>query len=160
VSIVANYLVTSDDDVRWLMDSPDAVFGYVYEQRAGEAIDVDKAWHGIHFLLNGHAHTGNGPLADTVFGGTVIGSSDLGYGPARALYSSTVREIAAALKPIGECEFRSRFDSQQLVSNRIYPSIWADEIDALDYLVHYYTVVKRVYRRAAKATLGIIIYFR
>jgi len=58
------------------------------------AVELDKAWHGIHYLLTGGAEP-NGTLASKVImGGENIGP-DLGYGPAQA--SSSGRKIRQKL---------------------------------------------------------------
>src|SRR5687767_14577361 len=52
---------------------------------AGEGLvtDLDKAWHGIHYLLTGTAAEGGKPLDFLVSGGREVGNVDIGYGPAR-----------------------------------------------------------------------------
>jgi len=51
------------------------------EFEAGKSLDIDKAWHSIHFLLTGAAWEADG----LIFGGTEIGEDgdDWGYGPPR-----------------------------------------------------------------------------
>ena len=69
-------------------------------------LDVDKAWHGIHFLLTNSAEGGSFPLAFLIVGGRNIGDEDMGYGPARGFAAREVAQIAAALSkvdPIGFC---------------------------------------------------------
>jgi len=48
----------------------------------GHSVSLDKAWHGLHYLLCGALEPAPGPLGQAVFGGTEIGE-DQGYGPAR-----------------------------------------------------------------------------
>ena len=59
----------------------------------GEGIetDLDKAWHGIHYLLTGTAWAGAEPLNFIVCGGTEVGDIDVGYGPARVFSSNDVK---------------------------------------------------------------------
>jgi hypothetical protein len=45
--------------------------------------NLDKAWHGIHFLLTGTNWAGDPPLNFLVAGGAQVGDIDTGYGPAR-----------------------------------------------------------------------------
>lgn len=59
-------------------------------------LDIDKAWHGIHYLLTGSAwEIGEGAGA-AVLGGDTIGED----GPARLLSSDTVRAVAAGLEGV------------------------------------------------------------
>src|SRR5215831_2317265 len=82
------------------------------ERRPARAsrLSLDKAWHGLHFLLCGQPEPTAGPLGSVILGGTEIGDDDLGYGPARYFEPSEVGEIAAALGRDGlEGELESRY---------------------------------------------------
>ncbi len=123
--------------------------------------DLDKAWHGIHFLLTGTAWEGDWPLSFLLRGGAQVGDIDVGYGPARAFTSAEVREIAAALAPIDEGTMRSRFDPDKMTELDIYPTIWdrdPAEDDTLGYCVEYFGILKEFVTRAAARGDGIVIH--
>ena len=44
---------------------------------------LEKAWHGVHYLLNGRAESQPGRLAGVIVGGTELGDDEFGYGPSR-----------------------------------------------------------------------------
>jgi Domain of unknown function (DUF1877) len=124
-----------------------------------DEIDVDKAWHGIHFLLTGTAWEGIFPLNFIVSGGKEVGDVDVGYGPARALTSEDVRRLDAALEPLTSEELERRFDPKQMSKLQIYPEIWADEDDdSLEYLIEYYTELRAFVRRAAERGDALLVY--
>src|SRR5215204_5430284 len=75
-----------------------------------EEIDLDKSWHGIHYLLTKTAWAGEPPLSFLVLGGAEVGDIDVGYGTARAFRSDEVGRIHEELQPIEEETLRSRFD--------------------------------------------------
>ena len=104
----------------------------------GDLVDIDKAWHGIHYLLTGTADETDEPLGFLVDGGTDIGDEDVGYGPARAFTSSETRRIASALNAVTDDELRARFAPDAMMRAEIYPEIWdrdpADD-DTLGYLM-------------------------
>ena len=50
----------------------------------GELGDLDKSWHGIHYLFTGKADESGTPLEFLVAGGASVGDEDVGYGPPRA----------------------------------------------------------------------------
>jgi hypothetical protein len=104
----------------------------------GEIGDIDKAWHGVHYLLTGTADEGDPPLNFLVAGGTDVGDDDVGYGPPRVYRPAEVREIAAALAAVSDDELRRRFDPPAMMRAEIYPGIWdrdpADD-DTLEYLM-------------------------
>ena len=47
-------------------------------------VDLDKAWHGIHYLLTGSVESNKTLASKVIMGGEDIGP-DRGYGPARCL---------------------------------------------------------------------------
>src|SRR5262245_15812893 len=76
-------------------------------------MDIEKAWHGIHYLLTGSAWEGSPPLNFLVLGGQEIGD-DLGYGPARGFSPSEVKTIANALSSVTSDALRSRYDPNEM----------------------------------------------
>src|SRR5262249_14637966 len=106
----------------------------------GEVVDLDKAWHGIHYLLTGTAWEGDPPLNFLVKGGREIGDDEIGLGPPRSLTSRETREIASALAALRDDELRARFAPGEMMQLEIYPEIWdrdPAEEDTLGYLMEY-----------------------
>ncbi len=128
-------------------------------EEPGAELDVDKAWHGIHFLLTGSAWEGSGPEAFVVAGGTAIGDVDVGYGPARAFKSKEVREIAERLKSVDKKSLEQRCDKKAFQENEIYPEIW-DEVpeDCFGYLLENFELLKRFITKAAEDKKALIVY--
>ena len=56
---------------------------YIAEEGAEE--DLDKSWHGIHYLMTGSVWGSDSPLDFLISGGTNVGDIDLGSGPARVM---------------------------------------------------------------------------
>src|SRR5271165_1779219 len=77
--------------------------------QVSDPLNIDKSWHGIHFLLTSSAWGGTPPLSNAVLGGTEFGP-DLGYGPARYLTPDQVKEVAAGLDRITGETLRGRFN--------------------------------------------------
>lgn len=94
------------------------------------SVDLDKAWHGLHWLLTGSEGPTSDVLSDAVFGGEEIGV-DLGYGPGRLLTADRVKTVHARLAQIQPDTLRQRMDHEAMESADIYPSIW-DEKDVFD----------------------------
>jgi hypothetical protein len=63
----------------------------------GDQIDLDKAWHTLHFLFTGSAWDGEFPHGFLVSCGRPVGDVDVGYGPARGFTSAEVAQISAYL---------------------------------------------------------------
>ena len=123
--------------------------------------DLDKAWHGIHYLLTGTAWEGTAPLNLLVSGGTEVGDVEVGYGPARVLRAQDVRAAFHALEAIRDEELRARFDPEDMVRKEIYPSIWTrkpEEDDVLEYLMGYVGILRAFLAQAVEKELGLVLH--
>jgi hypothetical protein len=58
------------------------------------ALRLEKSCQAIHFLLNGDPWSSAGPYGKVILGGQHIGQ-DSGYGPAKLLTPTEVRDLAA-----------------------------------------------------------------
>lgn len=93
-----------------------------------ETLSLDKAWHGLHYILTGAVEPAGTPLGQAVLGGIEVGEDFSGYGPARVLDPALTASIARALEsPELEDETRARFDPQRMTELRIYPFGWNAE---------------------------------
>ena len=115
-------------------------------------IDIDKAWHGIHYLFNNSAWGGTSPTKWIIFGDISIPELDGGYGPARYLKPSQVSEVNKLLSNISVDEMRKRYDPNKFDSANIYPDTWLrDKEEAFKYLLRFYKQLKTLYQKAASA---------
>ena len=121
---------------------------------------IDKAWHGIGFLLTGSAWEGNELLNFLVSGGEPIEGTDSGYGEDRLFTSDEVKKIDEALQGISKEDFESRFDSAKMMKEDIYPTIWdrpKEEDDTLGYISEYFGELKRYIHRTCEQNMGMIV---
>jgi Domain of unknown function (DUF1877) len=120
----------------------------------GHNVSIDKAWHGLHYLLCGAPEPAPGPLGQAVFGGTEIGE-DQGYGPARYFTPSQVAEIAGALQsPSLEPALHARFDATAMTQLGIYPGVW--EPDDHNWLIDAFHTVRDFYTAASEAEQAVV----
>src|ERR1700761_9537434 len=98
----------SADELAALRQDPDSILNAPYPT-SERSIDLDKAWHGIHWLLTGDSWGGEAPLALAIVGGEDIGP-DLGYGPARVVTPEQAQAVAAALSDLTDEELARRYD--------------------------------------------------
>jgi Domain of unknown function (DUF1877) len=120
-------------------------------------VDLDKAWHGISYLLTGSAAP-NGTLASKViWGGEDIGP-DQGYGPAQLLAPEEVKAIAQLLEQTSPEMLRERFKPKEMTRAGVYPGvIWErDGDEALKYVLEYYNKLVAFYKRAAQRGQAVI----
>lgn len=150
MSMIGNFLQLTSDELASLIAEPSSVGTFIYpeDDERENNIDVDKAWHGIHFLLANDSWAGEPPLANVVLGGTEIGD-DVGYGPAKYLTADEVLDVANALNDLSPEAFRARYNAKTLLDNEIYPQIWYDDVEAVGYLTSYYEILRDYYLDAA-----------
>jgi hypothetical protein len=133
---------------------------YIPSTGEGLNCELDKAWHGIHFLLTGSAWEGEQPLNFLLTAGEAIEGSETGYGPDRVFTSEDVKQIDNALQSISKKEFESRFDPQKMMEEDIYPNIWdrpKEEDDTLSYISEYFVEMKQYIHTIAAKNMGIVV---
>lgn len=166
MSMIGKFRVSDDGEIQAFLANPDGFEEALFPEDDVEIerdvqieLDIDKAWHAIHFLLCGHPWEGKPPLDFIVSGGIPV-SEDLGYGPARAFSSSELSEIAVALDPITSEELKSRFSAAAFNEHEIYPDIWDEpESEILDrYVLEHFDRMKRFLQKANAEGKALIVY--
>jgi len=128
-------------------------------ENGNEDFDIDKAWHGIHFLLCDDPTYGVGVLGFIMDGGHSIGRVDVGYGPARAFRKAELEQIYQAIENIKADDLKRKCDKKRFKSNSIYPFIWDDPDDeCFVYLLSYFASLKCFLKRTLDAGKGILVY--
>ncbi|RSN28559.1 DUF1877 domain-containing protein [Amycolatopsis sp. WAC 01416] len=139
------YLRVTPGELRELSEKPERYWEYAEKAVGTErAVDIDKAWHALWFLV-GRA----GFEVDFVLGGTLLGEAD-SDGPPRRFTADEVRTISAEMARTGFDQLSQGVELSDLEAEGIYPSIW-DEPDALDYVRGYYDELVTFFAAAAKA---------
>ncbi|MFN0099643.1 MAG: YfbM family protein [Gemmatimonadaceae bacterium] len=132
----------------------------VLAEDEGPVADLDKAWHGLHFLFTGTADGGDSPMNFLTVGGDDIGDVDVGFGPARAISPPEVIAIARQLRGLSDEELRSRFDGPAMNALKIYPEIWdrgGSGVDPSGYLFENLAGVRKAVTEAATRGHGLVI---
>jgi hypothetical protein len=122
----------------------------------GEQLDIQKAWHGLHFLLGGSIDVTPELFGQAILGGTEIGD-DAGYGPPRYHDAKAVIAIADALSSISPGALGSRYDADALNAADVYPGGWEDE-ENRQWLIDAYTDVLDFYRGVAARGNAMLLY--
>jgi hypothetical protein len=125
----------------------------------GKAIDVDKSWHGMHYLLTRSGEAGSPPLDFLLGGGRTVGDEDVGYGPAWVFTAAETRGIAAAVASVSDEELRARYDPSAMDAADVYPSrIWVrDGDEALDYVMEYIAMLRGTLAEAVEMNRGLML---
>ena len=137
------------------MEDPDQIDELLESDDDETCVDIDKAWHGIHWLLTGSEEPTTNTPSDVIFGGEPFGE-DLGYGPPRLLPIEGVGRVAQLLGGVDADALRLRMDPAAMRRAGVYPEIW-DEEDVLDeYLLPALQQLRTFYDAAAKAGEAVI----
>jgi hypothetical protein len=148
--------VAAREDVGDFSDEPAsfaAAFGGV---ATANRASLEKAWHGLHYLLTGEVWEGNGPLAFLLAGGEEVGDDD--ESPLRWFSPDEAREIHQALSSVSDSQLWSRFDAQDMENQQIYPGIWDEpESDLKDEYLEYFHQLKQVVASAVKSQQGLLV---
>ena len=126
----------------------------------GELGDLDKSWHGIHYLLTGNADESGTPLEFLVAGGASVGDEDVGYGPPRVFTAAETRAIAAALGAVSDDDLRSRFAPDAMMRAEIYPEIWdrdPTDDDTLGYLMDNVAILREAMTTVTSRGHGLLV---
>lgn len=131
------------------------------EANEGARCDLEKAWHGIHYLLTGSAWEGDAPLDFLVNGGRQVGKIDPNHGPVRAFRADETRAIYDSLSALSPYELRKRFNARDMTAKEIYPEIWTRSVleeDSLRYLMDNLDKLRAFLRQTVEAQLGMLVF--
>lgn len=117
-----------------------------------EVLSLEKAWHGVHYLLAGAAEPGPELLSQAVLGGVKLGDDPegfSGYGPARYFRAAQVRALSEELRrPEVESEAAARFNPAKMSQLQIYPGWRAGDQDK-EWLMDAFRRFRAFYSSAA-----------
>ncbi len=119
-------------------------------------VDLDTAWHGIHWLLTGTAYDTETHAGQAIFGGDPVGA-DLGHGPAHLIDARTVKRISTALDTMRPSDVAARVDFDAMLEADIYPGFWDHEDVLLTWLRPRYKQLRKFYRRAARVGAPVLV---
>ena len=164
MSMTCQFVAIEPDKLDELRDDPEGALDFMDQAREEgdeeRSLDIDKAWHGIHFLLNDSAYQGEGPGAYVIFGSETIGGDmEEPVEPiVRYITSTQVYEAAAFLSDISVPELAERYDPDAMEAAEIYPvGIWEEERqEAFDYVAQYYEMLVEFFEGAAERGDAII----
>jgi hypothetical protein len=149
--------VAARGDVERLAETPTLLGGLVQVGTAtAQRISLEKAWHGLHYLLTGEVWEGNGPVAFLLAGGENVDDDEESglrwFSPQEAV------QIHQALSAVSDDKLWSRFDAEQMEELEIYPGIWdEDEQELKEEYSMYFQQLKDVVAAAAESGHGLLV---
>ena len=162
MGVATFFLPVSAATLARLRRDPDNAQSVLYPDEDEEvegSFDVDKAWHGLHYLLTGTAYEGETPLRWAIMGDQDLGA-DLGMGGSSFLTPGQVREVAAALADFTDAQLRANFNPAEMTAFDIYPGIiWQrDGKQALDFVMQHFAPLVQFYAETAARGDALVIY--
>jgi hypothetical protein len=122
------------------------------QSRVHGEIDLDKAWHGLHFLFTGTAEDGDEPGCFLVRGGEDLGDEEIGNSLPRVLQPDKVKQFATFLSELTADELLRRYDPARMMALEIYPEVWGGSQVKRDagreYLLEYFQALQEFVRTA------------
>ena len=147
------------------------------QKSATSWVEVDKAWHGVHVLLNPDYPVVRWPAGFLFIGGTLLADRDWGnlYGvdvpDLRAFTPAEVREIHGVLRGVTDRTLLRGYDPDRLTKLNVYPQIWENRSSPVQwllarflglslqarYLAEQFSLLQKVVEEAAAAGEGLVI---
>jgi hypothetical protein len=124
----------------------------------GESCSLEKAWHGLHYLLTGSSFEGEGPLAFLLQGGEPADGGDPEDGGPRFFSAEEVNQLHEAISRVSDQELWSRFDPEEMNSQGVYPTIWDEPEEELkaEYLM-YFGELKKFLAQASRDRQAMLV---
>ncbi len=136
---------------------PDAAGVLLADSEPEQLLDVGRAWHAVHMLLNGSPWGGDGPAFDVVLGGTAVGDPST-YEPVRVLVPERVRAVADLLAGAEPDALRGRFTHRAFRQAEVYPDAAWDDADVLTaFVLPAYARLREFYAEAAQAGDAVLV---
>lgn len=155
MSKIGYFLAVKPEQGDELVNDPTAVAGFLDEavddqdELGADFLDIDKSWHGIHFLLTGGATGGEAPLA-----WVVIAPTEIGGGSARLLVPDDVVTVSKALASITADKLKRKCDWAVMNEREIYPQGWQSGDE--EYIAENFTALKKLYDSAARRRMAVV----
>ncbi|WP_396128831.1 YfbM family protein [Exiguobacterium mexicanum] len=147
MGMVGAYMRVSAEELTGLLQEPDR-FEQLLEDEERQT-DIDKAWHGLYFLLTGSTdldEIDRHSLGKVVFGGDVIDEeTGIAY-----LTPEEVADLSTRLQFIELDALEARYDVTTMNEQELYPfeREWGRE--EKQYLLDQFDELKRIFAQAAR----------
>lgn len=156
MGMICSIFALDEKELSRINNDSDALMEFF--EKADDQIDLDKAWHAIHFLLTGSAWQGDFPLNFILSGGRVLQTSD--EESERYFSPAEVSSINQALSHVTNEDLLNRYDAKKMTEADLYPSIWArpNEQEAnRSYIAENFTSLKEFLIAQASRGKGMIV---
>ncbi len=156
--MVAEFKKISSENLQKLLHDPSGLENVLFEDKdETNSYDLDKAWHAIHFLLNGSVQGVTTISGELIVGGKPISEEDVGYSPARYFEASKVADISEELETITVEDLFENFDPMLKKGNDIYSGFQNTDVDK-EYISNHFIGLKEFCKKATQENKCLISY--
>lgn len=158
MGMIACFRKVSSSELQQLLDNPESLSEKLFnEENESNEYDLDKAWHAIHYMLNGSLWEISSNAGALIMGGQPISDEDVGYGPARYFKATEVKEIFDEFSKVSEENLFSNFESMLAQGSEVYPGFEDSPVDR-EYIKDYFQGLKKFYEKTVKDNDCLIAY--
>lgn len=135
---------------------------FLYEDGGNDrALDIDKSWQVIHFVLTGktgqESEVEDSVISNVIFGGEEVGE-DVGYGAAHLIEPKKVKTIAEELEKLPPEKFVEMFAGHDFSTVKLYAFHVEDLEDEIEYASSFFEQVREYYLGAANRNEFMLLY--
>lgn len=166
MGMIQSYLRVDNDTLNAFIEDSSRLEDIIYRDDINDNenfLDLDKAWEGVFFIITGQsladAVVEGAPLLGILMGPKEIDpDQDMGYGPATYVTAEQTKEIYNAIKDLTEEELSANYDPNRMAEEGVYPDIWQDDENALEYLLDYFNDLKNFYKKAVEQGEAVVMF--
>jgi hypothetical protein len=163
MSMICNLRLLRREELAALHAEPESIEALIAAEGSDDHAElcIDKAWHGIHFLLTSAESAGGRVLDFLVGGGRPVGDVDVGYGPGRTFSTLELEAIGAALESLTPELLDRRFEARRMLQLEIYPQIWGEpegREGPRSYLLERFVLLKRFIEQGRREGKALLVY--
>ena len=157
MGMLGNYIAVDEEELKHIRSGKEDVFDINPEDYP--ALDIDKSWQAVHYLLCGSIDDGEPPMGYVVpIRDENFIESGMEFGAFFA-DAGQVREAAEYLDSLGDDELKCMFDFGAMLRDEVYPIMDEDDEDGFfEYLCGYIGKIKKFYKETAKRRGAVIFY--
>lgn len=157
MGMLGNYIAVDEEELKRIRSGKEDVFDINPEDYP--ALDIDKSWQAVHYLLCGSIDDGEPPMGYVVpIRDENFIESGMEFGAFFA-DAEQVREAAEYLDSLGEDELKCMFDFDAMLRDEVYPIMDEDDEDGFfEYLCGYIWKIKKFYKETAERRGAVIFY--
>ncbi|HGM3508338.1 TPA: YfbM family protein [Clostridioides difficile] len=159
MGMIGCYTRISEEDVLKLQQAEGNLQDFVFEDvHENSTINIDKAWHAIHFTLTGCSFEGDDDniFSKLVLSGNIFMEID-GEPPAMLITADDVKKLSEAMNNLEEQTFRKKFNISEMLENNIYPVMDDEnEEEFFDYVWANLIELKKFIEEAANEGQAVI----